>query len=79
VPTLDFEILGTFLSKEAANEAGRRALAVMGANKQPGESVADMLHKGLFVGQLCEKAEPKQVLMVHFDDSKLEKAGVISY
>jgi hypothetical protein len=48
-------------------------------NKQPGESVVDMLHKGLFVGQLCEKAEPKQFLMVHFDDGKLEKNGVISY
>jgi hypothetical protein len=33
VPTLDFELLRTFLSKEAANEAGQKALAVMGAEQ----------------------------------------------
>lgn len=79
VPTLDFEILETFLWKEAANEGGRKALAVMGANKKLGDTVSDMLHDGCFVGQLCEKGVPKQILMVHFDDGKIERDGVISY
>jgi hypothetical protein len=80
MPTLDFEIVETFLSKDAANEGARNALAVWEAHKQPGELVSDMLHEGSFVGQLCNsKGVPKQILMVYFNDRKIGRNGIIRY
>jgi hypothetical protein len=80
VPTLDMEVLETCLSKEAANREGRKVLADWEAQKRPGEMVLDMLHEGLLVGQLCDaKAVQKQILMVRFDDGKIERNGSISY
>jgi hypothetical protein len=49
-------------------------------NKQMGEMVLDMMHEGLFVGQVCNSmAVQKKALIVNFDDGKGEKYGVVSY
>jgi hypothetical protein len=56
---------------------GPESAGCYGSGPKALEMVEDMLREELFVGQLCEKGKPKQILMVHCDDGKVEKDGVI--
>lgn len=77
---LDFEIIQTFLSKEPANEEARKLLGQWKQSKRPEESVVDTMNEGLVVGSLLgSSGVQKQMLLVHFDDGKVEKDGVVGY
>lgn len=80
MPTLDFDIIRRLLSKERANKEAHKILDGWRVSKRPREMVSDLMVKGLFVGQLCDSmAVQKQILLVHFNDGKVEKDGIISY
>jgi hypothetical protein len=80
IPTLDMEILKTFLSKEKANEEAGRILGSWKAETQSGDKVHGGMHSGLFLGQLCGPNQvTKQILRVHMDDGKVDRNGVAGY
>lgn len=72
--TFDVEVLDTLCSKDRANKAARKILAVWNAKKRPGEMIYKMMVEGLFVAQLCDMAGPsptqKQILHVQIDDGR---------
>jgi hypothetical protein len=80
VPTLDVEILKTFLSKEKANEEAGRILESWNTDTQSGDKVRGGVHSGLFMGQLYGPNQvPKQMLTVYMDDGKVDRNGVVGY
>jgi hypothetical protein len=80
VPTLDFEVIKSLLSKETANEEASRVLDSWKADKQPGDTAFGGLHEGLFLGQLLDRNRvQKQLLLVHKDDGKVVRNGVVGY
>lgn len=79
VPTLDNQVLKTFLSKQAANEKARKTLDIWKVNKALGETTRNPLLEGLFVGQSCNaRGVVQKILTVNFDDGRSVGNGIIS-
>jgi hypothetical protein len=80
VPTLDVEILKTFLSKEKVNEEAGRIFDTWKTDTQSGDTVRGGMYSGLFLGQLFGPNQvPKQMLTVHMDEGKVDRNGVAGY
>jgi hypothetical protein len=78
IPALDAVVLGSFVSKEEANQEAREILEEWKLSAGPEESVTHILVEGCIVCRLSGVVRT-QMLTVRFDDGRVDTDGVIIY
>jgi hypothetical protein len=77
---VDSDVLGTCLSKEEANNTARDIFRQWNADKKAGDMLIAGSNEGIFLGPVCiSDVVQTKLLIVNFEDGRIEKDGVISY